>query len=220
MNPMFPFVVCFGVAVFAIVLAQLILSIRMRLGSTPPPWMRSMRQAQDAIENNGWRIQMIPYDDGAKPVVIQWRGLLAIVQAIGPLGFVTALGMMTYDRDRFLISGPTLAGISFALMLCGAWIRARQEREGWIKVKARCVDRELRKILIPRRGGGTWGWFWRVVCEYEEYGRRFRVTPKVRWANLTSEEAALRFMKEHVSPDGGCILSVNPKNPFQTELSR
>jgi hypothetical protein len=76
----------------------------------------------------------------------------------------------------------------------------------------------LRKVWIQGRRGGHWGWLWRIICQYEYLGIPYRVTPEVYWGSFTSEEAALKFLEERMSPDGGCTLRVDPKKPFRTEL--
>ena len=164
---------------------------------------------------------MIPYDDTSKPMTLNLGGIVSIVPMVGALGFLGGLAMATYDEPKHISSGLILAVLSFVVMLGGAWLKARVVRQGWDVASGRCVDRELQKIWMPAgvvNAGGHWGWFWRIVCEYEYLGIPYRVTPEIYWASFNSEEAALKFLEERISMNGECRLRVNPKNPFQTEF--
>jgi hypothetical protein len=220
MNTMFIFVVCFGVLVFGVIIATSIFNARVGGSSQPAPWMRRVRQFQNERENAGWRIQMIPYDDTSKPMTMNLGGILSIVPAVGIMGFIGGLAMATYDEPRHVSSGLMLAVLSFVVLLGGVWLKARVVRQGWDVAPGRCVDRELQKVWIPAgvNTGGHWGWFWRIICEYEYLGIPYRVTPEVYWASFNSEEVALKFLEERISPNGECTLRVNPKNPLRTEL--
>jgi hypothetical protein len=221
MNIMFILVVCFGVLVLGIIIATIIFNAKVGGSSQPAPWMRRVRQFQNERENTGWRIQMIPYDDTSRPMTMNLSGVLAIVPAVGALGFISGLAMATYNQTKYGRSGLIITGLSFMATLCGIWLKARGERQGWDVAPGRCVDRELRKVWIPApvgSSGGSWGWLWRIVCEYEYIGIPYHVTPEVYWANLNSEEAALKFLEERISPNGECMLRIDPKNPLRTEL--
>lgn len=218
MNIMFPFVVCFGVVFVGILIAQVVFNARVGGSSQPAPWMRRLRQFQDKTENEGWRIRMIPYDDPNKPMMMNWGGIVGMVPIVGGFGFIGALGMLSYNPARFQKPGLILAGVSFVTMLFGVWLKARREHQGWDIVPARCTDRELRKVLVSTDSGSGWTWVWRIMCEYPYLGTLYHVTPQVYWSSFASEEAALKFLEERISPTGECTLRINTKNPFQTEL--
>ena len=217
---MFVFVVCFGVLALVVIIATIIFNAKVGGSSQPATWMRQVRQFQNERGNAGWRIHQIPYDDTSKPMIMNLGGIVSIVPAVGIFGFLGGLAMASYEQ-KYENSGLMVAVLSFVVLLCGIWLRARVVRQGWDVASGRCVDRELRKAWIPAgvaNAGGHWGWFWRIICEYEYLGIPYRVTPEVYWASFNSEEAALKFLEERISPNGECTLRVNPKNPLRTEL--
>jgi hypothetical protein len=221
MNIMFILVVGFGVLFLGLVIATAIFNAKVSGSSQPAPWMGRVRRLQNERENAGWRIRMIPYNDTSKPMTISLSGVAAFVPVAGALGFLVGLAMATYDQGEHKQAGLIVAGLSFLTMLAGVWLKARYERQGWDVASARCVDRELQKILVPAgagRAGSSWVWVWRIVCEFEYLGIPYRVTPAVHWAGFGSEGAAISFLEARIAPSGECMLRVNPANPLQTEL--
>ena len=187
---------------------------------------RKIRRFQDKQENAGWRIQMISYDDVVKPKAV-FNGVATTGAIIFIIGFILAFNAVRPGQlpVRFSINHGKKIGLALViagllLALFGIWFKARRKRKDWELTDARCVDRELKKIWLTdtRTGAGFWGWFWRIICEYEYSGKAVRVTPTVYWSNFTSEPAAMKFLEERISPDGNCKLHINPKNPLQTEL--
>ena len=217
MNTMFIFVVCFGVLVLGVIIATSIFNARVGGSSQPAPWMRRVRRFQNERENAGWRIRLIPYCDTSKPMTMDSGGIVSILPMAGVLGFIGGLAMATYDK-KYESSGLMIAVLSFVVLFGGALLKARVVRRGWDVAPGRCVDRELQKVWLPDSSSGHWGWFWRIVCEYEYLGTPYRVTPEVYWASFNSEEAALKFLEERISANGECMLHVDPKNPLRTEL--
>jgi hypothetical protein len=218
MNIIFVFAVVVGILYLAVIIVGIIYNAKVGGSSQAAPWMHNLRKYQDNRQNAGWRIQMIPYDDSSKPMTPNSDGALAFVQAVGALGFIAGLVIIFYDQAKYIELGLIIAGLSFLIVLGGFWLKARSEREGWDIASGRCVDREIRKLLTLAGGHSGWIWVWRIVCEYDYLGIKYRVTPTVNWATFSSEKAALKFLEEKISPDGDCKLRVNPKNPLQTEL--
>jgi len=219
MNIMFVLTLCFGVLCAAIVIAASIFNTKTDAISQPAPWMRRVRQFQDGHANEGWRIHLIPYDDPNQPKVADFRGVVAIIPLAGVFGFIIGACVATYGK-KHAGAGVLIAVSSLLLAFGGVWLKAHVEMQ-WDISPGRCVDRELRKILIPAvsgSSGGVWGWFCRVVCEYEYLCVPYRVTPDVSRMNFTSEADALKFLAERISPDGSCSLRVDPKNPLRTLL--
>ncbi|HET7626500.1 MAG TPA: hypothetical protein VFM25_14685, partial [Verrucomicrobiae bacterium] len=179
-------------------------------------WKQNIREFQDKQENLGWRIQKIPYDDASKPKVV-FNGIATVGAILFIFGFVLAFNAVTPHHlpiDFTTRNGKEI-GLMFAVMglllaFFGTWFKARRKRKGWELVNARCVDRELKKIHLVVNSGdgshGSWGWFWRMICEYEYHGQTYRVTPEIQWINFTSEAAAMKFFEEKVSPSGECKL--------------
>jgi len=217
MNTAFIFVVCFGVLVVGVIIVTSIFNAKVGGSSQPVSWMRRVRQFQNERENAGWRIQAIPYDDTSKPMIMDSGGIVSIVPIVGVLGFLGGLAMATYDK-KYESSGLMIAVLGFVVLFGGALLKARVVRQGWDVAPGRCIDRELQKVWLPDSSSGHWGWFWRIICEYEYLGIPYRVTPEVYWASFNSKEAALKFLEERISANGECMLHVDPKNPLRTEL--
>lgn len=218
MNGPFILIVCFGLLVLGVIIAGVIFNAKVGGAVQLAPWMRRLRRFQNKEENVGWRIQMIPYDDSSKPMVIDSRGILTVVSIVGALGFICGLAIGTYGNREHVALGLIVAGSSWVVALCSYWFKARMVRLDWDVARARCVDRELRKVWIAGPHGGNWGWIWRIVCQYEYLGIPYHVTPMVYWANFISEEAAIKYLDERISPNGECTLRVDLKNPLRTEL--
>jgi hypothetical protein len=237
MNPVFIFVLGFGGLVLVFMIAIAILN-KLYYSSSPPAWMRRLGALGKEMENAGWRIQMIPYEDPAHPAkrswtgVSTWSGKAGIVPVLGPLGFIGGLALATFNADnknhsipKQTIWGLLLAVSSFAAIFATAWFKNRAESRDWDVAPARCVDRELRRVrseaapatnVIHSDRYSTW--VWRILCEYEHQGRSYRVTPRISWSTFQSEAAAAEFLEVRISSDGTCRLRLDPNNPLKTEL--
>lgn len=218
MNAMFILVVCFGILILGVIIFGLIVNTKAGGRAQPTPWMRRLRQFQDKRENTGWRIQMIPYDGTSRPMMLDSGGVLSFISVAAVLGFLAGMALAVYDHERYVKPGLILGVSSWVVALLCYWLKARLVRLDWDVAQGRCVDRELRKVRMDGPDGGGWGWFWRIVCQYEYLGIPYRVTPEVYWANFNSEEAAMQYLDKRISPTGECTLRVDPKNPLRTEL--
>ena len=167
----------------------------------------SLRNFQDRIANQGWRIRLIPFDDSSKPMAAQtnWYAM------IGAIVFLGGCGLYFRDRDiRYIYFA--VAGLAFAFV--GLWLVARNKRRGWIKVEAECVDKEIQKTL----GQKNYTWAFRILCRFDFAGKNYSVTP-VFWRTFSSEKAIEDFLASKIRGDGRCFLYINPKNPLRTELA-
>ena len=216
MNPGFVIVVFAGLVFVALLIFIAIFNARLGRHSSPAAWMGNVRQFQNQMENANWRIKMIPWEDPSRPMTINAGGLLGAIPIVGALGFFVGVGIAAYETPEHLWAGLTVAVSSWLVALGGWWLKNRKVGLDWDVAPGRCVDRELQKILVPR--GGQWNWCWRLVCEYEYLGIRYRVTPEMYWMGLASEAAAHKFLAKRIGPDGKCLLRVDPKNPLRTEL--
>ena len=175
-------------------------------------WQENLRQYQDEQQNAGWRIKIIPFDDPTKPMFV-FNGFAML----GAIGFCAGVFLIFSNRAETGL-GLKIAVGSLAFALFGVWFKTRRQESGWQEVAGRCVDRELRKVLVEGGKGSGWGWYWRVVCEYEFNGQTLRVTPNVQWMNCTSEANAMKFIQKRIAESGSCRLRINPNNPLQTKL--
>ena len=95
-------------------------------------------------------------------------------------------------------------------------------QRGWIRIKARCVDKEIRCVHgyevtnVPFSGGYTW--VVRLLCEFEWNVTTYRVTPRI-WRGCFFKSGLRSYMKRVIQPDETCILDINPNNPFDAKLS-
>lgn len=176
-----------------------------------------LREYQDHMENSGWRIALIPFSDPKEPMKFEtnWLGLLFMMIFLG-----SALFFVLSER-----SSPdfALTGMGFGLfgMLVSVFIRLRSKYMGWVKVSAKCIDREL-KLGRDSLGKG-YAWSWRWLCEYRLGGSTHRVTPSywLSWApgNTWAKRRATLFGNKVVDHAGNMELWINPKNPLQTEVA-
>ena len=104
--------------------------------------------------------------------------------------------------------------VCLAFMFASFWWAARQKRSGWKIIEGRCLDSEFKEI----NGNDGKTWACRILCEYEDAGKTYRVTPVVGWSTYTTEANAKKYLGERVSPNGKCRLAFNPKVPLETEL--
>jgi len=173
----------------------------------------SLRQHQDRLANQGRRIAMIPYDDPAKAMRFQtnWPGLACMLVFV----ILVIAHFTTGMAPEHLL--PALA----LTLLCGilsVFVRARMSYSRWIRVRGKCLDRELH---LGYSGLG-YGWSWRWLCEYELDGVTYQVTPAY-WRSWgrggeRSKRQAERFANRVVDESGSIELWVNPANPLQTEV--
>jgi len=173
----------------------------------------SLRQHQDRIVNQGWRITMIPYDDPTKPrrYETNWPGLACmLVFVILVIAYFTT--GMSPEHLLLALAGTVLAA------LFSVFVKARTGYSKWIRVRGKCLDRELHRCFSSR--GYSWSWRW--LCEYEYDGATYRVTPTywLTWGGgkLGSKRRAERFGNKVVDESGCMELWINPANPLQTEV--
>ncbi|MFN7141800.1 MAG: hypothetical protein ACK4UN_20970 [Limisphaerales bacterium] len=163
-----------------------------------------LREYQDKMENAGWRIKTIPYDDPSKPMIIppNWYALAGLAVLVG--------GIWLFLRHKQLVyAWVALGGFAFICisLLCNALTRRRR----WVTVQARCLDMETAQA-------GRREWHFRILCRFELDGKNYTVTPKHFWRSFGSNEDLRSFFSKVIGPDGTCFLHVNPKNPLETEL--
>lgn len=156
------------------------------------------------MENAGWRIKSIPYDDPSKPMMYptNWYALAGLAILVVGIWFSCSEKKTAYVWVA--ISGFALMAISVF------WVQLTCRRD-WVRVQARCVDKETAQA-------GLREWHFRLRCQFELAGKAYTVTPKAFWRSFGSDEDIQRFFRKVIQPDGTCDLHVNPKNPLETEL--
>ena len=167
----------------------------------------SLRNYQDRMANQGWRIPLIPFNDSSKPIMIQtnWFAVLGAIVFVGGLG-------LSFHKDDIRYVYAALGGLAFAL--AGIWFVAKFRRRNWVKVEARCMDKDVQTGF---NGEGAF-WAFRLLCTFAYQGKNYSVTP-IFWRGFTSKNSINDFLGKKIQQDGRCFLYVNPKNPLQTELA-
>jgi hypothetical protein len=173
-------------------------------------WQQQLRQYQEKQQNAGWRIRLIPFDDKSKPMRYETNWFATA----GAIGFIIPFILLISGHAKNVEMLLKIAIGSWLFGLFALWLKARFNRRGWEVGTANCVDRELQKVFT---GKGN-AWEWRIVCEYEFRGEKYRVTPSVNWMSFSSEVAAHKFIAKRISAGDVCQLRINPRNPLQTEL--
>lgn len=189
------------------------------------------RQLKSGANKGGnigdWRIQLIPH----KGFNRGWDSRLneksesvdGIPRFLGRLGLVMFLAGLCWTLSNRGNSIRMVSGLAFAFAGCGgclygAWLKARNYRQGWMIAEGRCLDREIRRIMSS--DGNHIGWIWscRIICEYEYCGVMHRVTPSLTRAAFSSEQAVTRYLDVRIAGSGQCRIHFNPKNPLETFL--
>ena len=172
-----------------------------------------LRVLQDHLANEGWRIQLIPFDDPSRPMMIKTNPFALI----GALVFVVCLvlGIVTKNKNY---AYAALGGFAFALL--AMLFAARGKRRAWKKIAAQCVDREIREAHTPMSNNDPGGpvWVFRLLCKFSYAGMVYTVTPEF-WRSFATEHGIKEFLNKEIRSDGGCFLYVNPQNPLETELA-
>ena len=214
MDPMFYIAIVLGLAIITIYVGSTISEYRSR-NRAAGPISRTLRQFQDQLANEGWRIPLITPDQspGARHI----RAPYALIPVVGGIAFTVGLALFSAE-PVYHSAGKPLIFLGILTVMGWAWWNAKRPDHYWRVVNARCLDRELRQIRVRTTPGFVMGWFWRILCEYEYMGVKYRATPSVYWRNFQSQEEATAFLNERIRPDGTLLLRVNPECPLEAEL--
>ena len=139
--------------------------------------------------------------------------------------FLGGMWLFFYNAEKYQALGLKVAGAGLLAIHCAIILNAltaKAKRAGWPVGSARCVRQKLHKHH-SYEGGDCW--LWQLVCEMNYAGRKYQVTPKVRWSDVgqsessfSTEAKAQKFIGESISPSGACKIPVDPKNPLEAEL--
>ncbi len=170
----------------------------------------SLREFQDMMANDGWRIQQISHARGGKPVMVgfeNWAGYMGLVGLLFiPVGIGLALYTGKYWNNP--IPGIVVGVLGWVVLLISIPLKIMVKKRNWTYIKAKCIDREIRKVRC-RRG---YRWVVRILCEMSIDGETIRCTPSVYWDNnsFSSEKATMDLLNLKIGSDGSCILRINP----------
>ncbi len=170
-----------------------------------------LREFQDQQANQGWRIQLIPFDGGTQTIAVKANPFALI----GALVFVVCLLLGVRSENGNYVYGA-LGG--FVLALLSLLFSGRGRRRGWKKIEAQCVDREIREVYAQPRPGEGPTWAFRLLCKFDYEGKNYLVTPGF-WRTFATEHGIRSFLSKEISSEGRCFLYVNPRIPLETELA-
>lgn len=179
---------------------------------------QSIRAYQDANENHGWRISMIHDENATRIRVISPKNLPGYLSLLSFLAFVVVFatlfirGRAGDNVDNLFLPAASLFTLSLVFHLLGRYLH----KATWIRVEARCLDREIQKVA--KSEGASFQA--RVLCEHEYLGKTVQCTPRVHWMGFSSELSTKKFLEERISADGRCMLRLNPKKPLEADLIR
>ena len=120
---------------------QVVLKRKNTDGSKPSPFAQKAHQFQDERENVGWRIEMIPFDDPFKPMMLQSSAFASV----GALALLIGFILLAYNANKYKMIAVWLVAGGLLMALFGLWFKARKIRKNWEFVTAHCVDCELKK---------------------------------------------------------------------------
>jgi len=173
---------------------------------------------QTHFRDGGWRIKTIPWwreGELQKMYTSPLTSLMVVTCLVMFLGSIWAVvtGRMPI---WFLLVGIAGLGIGIASNYLAAYLKTRR----WIKLRAKVVDREIRRVQeMDADGPGRYFWVFRFVCEFNHRALKYRVTPLIPYAY--QKEGKLRNkLAELVDANDECRLWVNPENPLETVLER
>jgi hypothetical protein len=175
---------------------------------------QNLRNLQDNLRNQGWRIQWIPWQEPGKPEYFYNTKLT------GFLGFVCLgcfLGGIVWMYQFRQLLGLVVALAGLALGILSSFYASWQQRRNWVKVEATLLDVEIQKGYLSRstqRPGVQMVYESRILCRFEYEGQTYTVTPEVNPVFRTFEAAEEYLLNQP------CTLWIDPKNPLHTTFSK
>lgn len=161
----------------------------------------------------GWRIQMIK-PPGPALSAGYW---LAIGSVLIFLGCESLLIWGDVGGSAGLILLVASMGVPVLVCLVGGiviWIRNSNR---FVRVSARCIDREIRYLGgVGEQGLWDRDWHCRIFCEFTWNGKKYQVTPQ-EWVFTTKSDAE-DFLAGRISTDDGCSLLIDQSNPLRCKL--
>ncbi|MDI1302965.1 MAG: hypothetical protein PSX71_13755 [bacterium] len=180
---------------------------------------KSLREVQDKVRDEGWRIKWIPWQDAGRVEQVYNTPLTLLSGFGGAAVFVGAVWFMASGHAQWPVLVAALTGL--LTIFLGRIYAAFNKQAGWIRVTARCIDRDLQERDYPARGNVKVVWECRLLCEFSHDGREYRVTPEAsRLAGCPSRQALAQYLQEKIQPDGLCTLWIDPENPLHAVFEK
>jgi len=179
--------------------------------------IKTLRSVQDRNRDEGWRIKWIPWQEPGQLEYVYNTPLTTVAGIAGVVLFLGALGYLLLQGGSLWVLGVAMFG--WVLLILGRLYAAWHKQRGWIRVQARCVDRELREFRNIYDVTALKNWQFRLLCEFEFKGKTARVTPEPsRLLAFRSEEEAQKYLAENMTANGDCALWINSRNLRQASF--
>lgn len=108
-----------------------------------------------------------------------------------------------------------IALVGLVMIFLGRIYASFNKQAGWIRLTARCIDREIQERHYPHRGNVKIVWEYRLLCEFTHNGSEYRVTPEASHiAGFQSQNLLQKYLSDRIQPDYTCELWVDPRNPL------
>lgn len=176
---------------------------------------QKIRDAQDQIRDQGWRIESIPWQDAGRPEFVYNTPLTLMTGLGGATLFFGSIYWLVAKDGQWpaLLSG--IAGL--AIIFLGRLYASARKQAGWIGVTAQCIDLEQQERHYPHQGNIKIIWEYRLLCAFTYNGREYRVTPESsHLAGFPSQERLQKYLDGRILSNGSCRLWIDPKNPLHT----
>jgi len=178
------------------------------------------KDLQDSQRDAGWRIKTIPWQDSNKLEYVQNTPLSLMTGCGGALIFIGSIVLFIMEIAPMWVIGIGVAGL--VLGIIGRRYAAWHKYRNWIPVKATCVDKEIREIVIPTKTGGNKVWAFRLQCTFNYNGKLFAVTPDTSYKiiHFYEQNDLLKHLAKTIDEDGRCNLWINPDKPLQCSFNK
>jgi len=165
-----------------------------------------------------WRIAYIPCGEECKPIC-NLGPLLGMIVFLAGVWFLVQFSQSKHVPVFFDHRVDTKTVL---MMMAGGWVFAlaslwwsgRTQRKTWVKIKAKCLDKEWQRVF----SGEGYSWTFRLLCKFYFNGKEYQVTPAPYWTTFISENSLKQFLERKITVDHYCDLYINPKNPLQAEV--
>jgi hypothetical protein len=181
---------------------------------------KNLRDFQDKVRDNGWRIKWIPWQEQGRAEYI-YNTPLTLFTGFGGAGLF--LGSVAYLLFFKQVQWPILAiGLAGLMMIfIGRIYAAFNKQGGWLQLTARCIDREIQERHYPSKRNVKIVWECRLLCEFNHDGTEYRVTPETsNIAGFQSQDLIQRYLNDRIRPDGTCKLWIDPGNPLHAVFDK
>ena len=191
--------------------------------------MSWIRKYQDDLKNRGWRIQWIPWQKPGETIRVHSSPVSIALALTGVALFLASMFLAvlgSQGRNPFpelSLSHLLIFGVmGLGLALLSTIIARNAATHDWVRVPAKCVDREfvsLRPIRQINMQKPRIVWICRILCELVYKQSEYRVTPYTQQTfAFSSKEKAEKYLNERIADNGDCFLWIDPRNPLRAHF--